>query len=199
MKKLKRGKLIVLYGINNLGKTTQAKLLVNNLKKNRYKAEYLKYPIYNLEPSGSILNNFLRGGNKYKLSRRDAQFIYALNRTQYENKLLGKLGKGINIVAEDYTGTGLAWGIGSGVCEKFLCNINAHLLKEDLGILFDGERFINSVEKNHKHEQDSDLMKKVRKAHLILRKKYKWQKVDANLPIKEISDIIWNKVKKIIK
>ena len=28
----KKGKFIVLYGINNLGKTTQAKLLVKNLK-----------------------------------------------------------------------------------------------------------------------------------------------------------------------
>lgn len=196
---MKKGKFIVLYGINNLGKTTQAKLLVKNLKKNKYKAEYLKYPIYNLEPSGPILNNFLRGGNKYKLSRRDAQFIYALNRTQYENKLLKKLEKGINIVAEDYTGTGLAWGIGSGVDEKFLNNVNAHLLREDLGILFEGKRFMHSIEKDHKHENDNKLMDKVKKAHLYLAKKNKWQTVDANLSVEEIEKIIWDKVKKVLK
>lgn len=199
MEKVKRGKFIVLYGINNLGKTTQAKLLVKNLKKNRHKAEYLKYPIYSLEPSGPILNNFLRGGNKHKLSRRDAQFIYALNRTQYEDRLIKKLNSGINVVAEDYTGTGLAWGIGSGVNENFLNNVNAHLLKEDLGILFDGKRFINSIEKKHKHENDNKLINKVRKTHLYLGKKGKWQKINANLPIEKIEKIVWNKVKKIIK
>ena len=134
----KKGKFIVLYGINNLGKTTQAKLLVASLNKEGNKAEYLKYPIYDLEPSGPILNNYLRGGNIYNLSRRDVQFIYALNRTQYENELKNKLDRGINIVAEDYTGTGKAWGIGTGVDEKFLNDINAHLLKEDLGMLLDG-------------------------------------------------------------
>ncbi len=190
--------MIVLYGINNLGKTTQAKILVEDLKKNGYKAEYLKYPIYSLEPSGPILNNYLRGGNSYNLSGQDAQFIYALNRMQYEKELFKKLNRGINIVAEDYTGTGIAWGMGAGVDEKFLTNINAHLAKEDLGILFDGERFINSIEPNHKHESDNSLMKKVRAIHLYLAKKYKWQKIDANLPIEEIREIIWTKAKKII-
>jgi thymidylate kinase len=199
MKSKKRGKMIVLYGINNLGKTTQAKLLVKNLKKSGHQAEYLKYPIYDLEPSGTILNNFLREGNKYRLSRRDAQFVYALNRTQYEEKLLKKLDKGTNIVAEDYTGTGLAWGIGSGVDEKFLLDVNAHLFKEDLGLLFDGKRFMNSVEKRHKHETDRSLIKKVRQAHLYLGKKYGWQKINANLSIKDIREIVWNKVKKILK
>jgi len=31
---MKKGKLIVLYGINNLGKTTQAELLVEKIKSN---------------------------------------------------------------------------------------------------------------------------------------------------------------------
>ncbi len=194
----KKGKFIVLYGINNLGKTTQAKILVEDLKKSGHKAEYLKYPIYDLEPSGPILNNYLRGGNIYGLSGQDAQFIYALNRMQYEKELLKKLNRGINIVAEDYTGTGIAWGMGAGVDEKFLNNINAHLIKEDIGILFDGERFVNSIEKNHKHENDNALMKKVREVHLYLAKKHKWQKINANLPIEEIREIVWEKVKKVI-
>lgn len=195
----KKGKFIVLYGINNLGKTTQAKLLVASLNKDGHMAEYLKYPIYDLEPSGPILNNYLRGGNIYNLSGQDAQFIYALNRMQYEKELLKKLKRGINIVAEDYTGTGIAWGIGAGVDEKFLTNINAHLVKEDLGMLFDGERYMDSIEKGHKHESDNALMKKVRDVHLYLAKKYKWQKIDANLPIEEIREIVWDKVRSIIK
>jgi len=54
---MKKGLFVVLHGINNLGKTTQAKLLVEKLQSEGHKAEYMKYPVYDLDPSGKILNN----------------------------------------------------------------------------------------------------------------------------------------------
>jgi len=193
------GKLIVLYGINNLGKSTQAKLLVDKLKDNGYQAEYLKYPIYDLAPSGIILNNYLREKNSFQLSAREAQIIYALNRTQFQDQLIAKLKSGLNIITEDYTGTGLAWGLGAGVDENFLKEINSHLIKEDLVFLFDGERFKQAVENGHKHENDDDLMNKVRWAHLKLREEYGWQKINANLTIEEIHGQLWTEVKKMLE
>ncbi|MEA2088256.1 MAG: hypothetical protein U9O55_00210 [Patescibacteria group bacterium] len=195
----KQGKFIVLYGINNLGKTTQAKLLVEKLNKENIKAEYLKYPIYDLESSGKILNNFLRQKNSYDISPKEAQIIYVLNRTQFEPILKQKLKQGINIIAEDYIGTGLAWGVGAGVDQKFLEKINSRLLKEDSSILFDGERFNEAVEKNHKHETDENLTKKVRLAHLKFGKKYGWKKINANLSIEQIHKILWSIIKKLCK
>lgn len=188
------GKLIVIYGVNNLGKSTQAKLLVDNLKQKGIKAEYLKYPVYNINPSGEILNDYLRGGNFYNLSPKEAQIIYALNRTQYQEELIKKLKSGINIIAEDYSGTGICWGLGAGVSETFLKLINSHLIKEDLVFLFDGERFEKAIEKNHKHEINNDLTNKVRWAHLKLKEEFGWIKINANLTIEEIEEIIWNKV-----
>jgi len=192
---MKKGLFIVIYGINNLGKSTQAKLLVEKMEQEGYKAEYLKYPIYNLEPSGIILNNYLREKNTYQLTPREAQTIYALNRTQYEPKLKEKLESGINIVAEDYTGTGICWGIGAGVDEKYLKLINSHLLKEDLIFLFDGKRFKNATEKGHRHETDEKLLQKVRRAHLEIGKELRWIKINANLTIEQIRDILWKEVK----
>lgn len=191
---IKKGKLIVFYGTNNLGKSTQAKILIEKLKEKNIEAEYLKYPIYDLEPSGPILNNYLRNGNPYNLSAREAQIIYCLNRTQYQKTLEEKLNSGINIIAEDYTGTGVAWGMGAGVEQEFLENINSHLLKEDIALLFDGERFKEAVEKNHKHEQNDEFSQKVRKIHLDLGKKYNWEMINANLTIEEISHIIFEKI-----
>jgi len=191
---LKKGKFIVLYGINNLGKTTQAKLLVEKMNKNGFKAEYLKYPIYDLKPSGQILNNYLREGNTHGLSPREAQIIYTQNRTQYESRLIQKLESGINIVAEDYTGTGIAWGIGAGVEESFLKSINSHLLKEDISFIFDGKRFTEATEKNHKHETNSLLMEKVQLAHQKLAREYDWIKINANLTIDEIHNLLWKQV-----
>ncbi len=188
MNKQEKGKLIVLYGINNLGKSTQAELLVENLNKEGIKTEYLKYPIYNLSPSGPTLNNYLRQGNSYKLNAREAQIIYCLNRTQYEKTLIKKLETGINIIAEDYTGTGIAWGMGAGVDENFLKQINSHLIKEDLVFLFDGNRFLESQEKNHKHETNNELTNKVKQAHLKLAQEYNWIKINANLSIEAIQE-----------
>lgn len=182
-----------------MGKSIQAKLLTDKLNLQGLKTEYLKYPIYDLEPSGPILNNFLRGGNTYNLSRRDAQFMYAMNRTQYEEKLLQKLQAGINIIAEDYVGTGLSWGIGSGVDEEFLRNANKHLLKEDLAFLFDGERFRQAAEKNHKHESDDELTNKVRQTHQRLGEEFGWIKINANQTIDEIHSLLWNKVIELIQ
>ena len=189
-----KGKFIILYGINNLGKSTQAKKLVERLDAEGFKTEYLKYPIYDLEPSGLMLNNFLRQGNYYSLSPREAQIIYALNRTQYEKTLLEKLEDGINIVAEDYVGSGLAWGIGSGVDENFLKTINSHLLKSDLAFLFDGERFQEAIEKTHKFENDKLLIDNVREIHKRLGSEYGWINVNANLTIEQVHQVIWHEV-----
>ena len=115
---MKKGKFIVLYGINNLGKTTQAKLLVKALKKSGRQAEYVKYPIYNLEPAGKLINDYLRNGNPYNFSSRELQLLHFIDRIKFENRLREKLNKGINIVAEDYFGTGMAWGIRRGVLTK---------------------------------------------------------------------------------
>ena len=50
--KNKKGKFIVLYGNNNVGKSTQAKLLVEKLKEKGENVRYFKYPIY---PSKLVL------------------------------------------------------------------------------------------------------------------------------------------------
>jgi dTMP kinase len=199
MKDKRSGKFIVLYGINNLGKTTQAKLLVKTLRKEGYKAEYVKYPLYDLAPVGKLINDYLRQGNPYNFSPREFQLLHFINKLNYEAALKNKLKKGTNIVAEDYFGTTIAWGMGAGVEMKLLESFYPFLRGEDMAFLFDGKRFRRSIEKNHKHETNDKLIKKVRKAHLMLGRKYKWHKIDANLPIEELQSVIWKKVSKILK
>jgi len=194
-----KGKFIVLYGINNLGKTTQAKKLVERLKQEGRAAEYLKYGIYDLEPSGPILNDYLRKQNPLNLSAREFQIFQSLNRTQYEPELVKKLESGIMIVAEDYAGTGIAWGMGAGVDKAFLKKINSHLLREDLVILFDGQRFLDGVEDGHAHEKNDELTERVRQIHLDLGQEYGWQKIDANQDMQIIHEQIWQLVLPILK
>jgi len=195
---MKNGTFIVLYGINNLGKSTQANLLVERMNKEGLRAEYLKYPIYDLEPSGPLINAYLREGNPQDLSPEDAQTLYTENRTQYEPTLKEKLASGINIVAEDYVGTGLAWGIGAGVEEVFMKNMNKHLHTEDLAFLFEGNRFVDATETDHKHETNEALLAKVSTAHKKLGAEYDWIPVNANQTIEEIHEFLWKTVKNVI-
>lgn len=190
---MEQGKFIVFYGINNLGKSTQADILIPKLKSLGINAEYTKYPHYNLEPSGKLINEYLRGGNPNNLSPRECQLLHFSERLQYEPILAEKLKAGIWVIAEDYYPTAIAWGTGAGVDQKFLEYFYEFIRHEDLGILFDGERFTSGIEANHKHEQDDPLMQKVRKIHLELGEKYGWHKINANggSP-QEIHESIWN-------
>jgi dihydrofolate reductase len=194
----KRGKLIVLYGINNLGKSTQAKLLVERIRVAGHPAEYMKYPIYNLAPSGPIINSYLREGNPLQLTPREIQVMYTLNRDQGQERIANKIKSGINIVAEDYTGTGIAWGTGKGVDRDFLELINSHLLPEDIVFLFDGDRFLEAKESTHKHETDDSLTARVREIHRELGEEKGWIRINANRPIDEIIEELWHHVEPIL-
>ena len=176
-----KGNLIVIYGANNLGKTTQAKMLVESLIiKLGVNAEYLKYAVYNLEPSGPLINNYLKEGNKYDLSAREFQMLQVLNRTQYEPTLKEKIAKGTWVVAEDYVGTGIAWGMTSGIDKDLLFKLNNHLLKEDLGILFEGEPFPEDIDKSNVHESDPKVIEQVNTAFKEISKNFGWHSVNAN-------------------
>lgn len=190
-----RGKFIVFYGVNNLGKTTQAKMLVDFLNKKNIKAEYVKYPIYDMEPSGVYLNQILRGGKRQEISEEELQMWFAVNRFQYEPILKSKLKQGISIIAEDYAGTGLAWGAAKGADLNWLKSINRKFLKEDLAVLFDGERFLCEVK--HIHEQSNDLIKRSQQEHLMLAKERGWRMVNANQPFEKVHQGVVNIAAKI--
>ncbi len=193
-----KGKFIVLYGVNNIGKTTQATMLVDQLRRAKYKTEYIKYPIYDLLPSGPLINDYLRKGNPYTLSAREFQLIQAFNRAQYESTLTALLAAGTYIVAEDYLGTGLAWGEGDGVDPKFLAQINSAFLKEDVAILLRGKRFLFSIEENHTHEKDARRAERVRVAHDRLAKERGWISVDVDGSKEKVHKKIWTIVKKLL-
>lgn len=192
---MKRGKLIAIYGINNLGKSTQAKLLVDRINAAGRDVRYLKYPLYKLEPSGPVIEEYLRGGNKLELSPREFQILNVLNRTQYQPELQALLESGVHVVAEDYKGTGIAWGMGAGVDKEFLIRLNTHLLAEDVVFLFDGKRFGDGKEDGHTHEENDELTERARLAHLELAKDFGWRIVNANRPREEVHEEIWQVVK----
>ena len=233
------GTFIAIYGINNIGKSTQTSLLVQKLVSAGVPVEYVKYPIYDLDPTGKMLNEILRGKQKKSVqsiidffegtkvrrpnakrkpaiafrrqpivskkeirqhvTEEELQMWYSLNRYQFDPQIKKKLAAGITIVAEDYTGTGLAWGDAKGADLDWLKSVNTFLQKPDLEILIDGERFLAGKEKVHLHESSDRLISKARKSFLKLAKKNDWRIVNANREIAEISAEVWEIVEPLFK
>ena len=171
---MKKGIFIVLYGVNSTGKSTQNDLLTKRLQNSGHAVTSLKYPLYDIEPSGPMINEYLRRDNPLKLTPREFQIIQVVNRTQYDNELRRLLAEGTHIVAEDYTGTGIAWGMAAGIDKRFLVRLNTHLLREDIGILFNGKQFIDGKEDEHTHEEDDDLIVRSYSAHRELASDSDW-------------------------
>ena len=188
-----RGKFIVLYGANNLGKSTQVGMLADAITDHGFGVEELKYPIYNLEPTGPQINAVLRQGVKIK--ELELQKIYAQNRFDYQSILEKTLKSGRWVIAEDYNGTGAAWGIVRGISLKKLEGLNKGLIKEDLAILLYGERFTGGIEKNHRNETDDRIWDLSQIVHLDLAEKYGWRKVYATRSAEKVH----NEILKIVK
>ncbi|MBI4149171.1 hypothetical protein HY491_01865 [Candidatus Woesearchaeota archaeon] len=182
------GSFIVLYGINNIGKTTQCKRLVAYLLNKGRKATYFKSPDYAL-PSGKKIHAILRS-TRQSVSEEEFQQLYAKNRFEQQAKVIAALQKG-DVIMEDYVGTSLAWGSAKGISMDALRKMNQGLLHEDLAILLDGRRFASGKERIHLHEQNDALLHKVRRLHLTLAHKYHWHIINANQPkAKVFRDIV---------
>jgi len=189
-----RGFFITIYGVNNIGKTTHAKLLTARLKKEGYDAVYIKYPIYSLEPTGPEINNIIRSDEPQQISETQLQTLFMRNRLDFEPQLKEMLNGGKVVVAEDYTGTGIAWGTAKGMDRSEVEKLNDSLMKEDFTILMKGNRDRNVIEKKHIHEHNDELIRKAGEVLDELAKKHSWKIVELREKIPDTAQAIWKVV-----
>lgn len=198
---MKKGKFIAIYGINGIGKTTQVELLVEYLKKQGKNVSRLKYPVYDLEPEGPFIYKYLRDPEFRKaneISTDELQLKYVENRKRYESELWERLQKGEWIIAEDYLGTGIAWGLTWGANLEYLESINNDLYQPDLSILMHGHRFLTALEKDHRNEMEAERIQICKNFHILLAQKYSWKIVNANQSRDAVAIDIIDKVKALL-
>jgi len=181
---VKKYPLIVIYGAPNLGKTVQSKMLSRALN-----GFYIKYPVYDLSPTGPLINTALRETSN--ITTLELQTLCAQNRRDFEPALKALLKKR-PVIAEAYTQTGIISGVFEGESEKTLKELNAGLLSEDFAILLDGERFTEAIEKNHRFEANN--WEKTRALHKKFGRKLGWKRVNANQPKEKVHQDIMSLV-----
>ncbi len=99
-----KGKLIVIDGLDGAGKATQAKLLVERLKKEGKKVVSLDFPQYQDNFFGSLIGECLAGkhGDFLHLSPQIASILYAGDRFEASVKIRKWLADGKYVVLDRY-------------------------------------------------------------------------------------------------
>ena len=100
----KKGKLIVIDGLDGSGKATQTKLLIRNLKKAGYKTAVTDFPQYYTSFFGKMVGRYLAGefGTAKQVSPYLASILFALDRWQAKEKMQKWLDQGRIIISNRY-------------------------------------------------------------------------------------------------
>ena len=100
------GKFIVFEGIDGSGKSTQSKLLLNNLKKAGFKTAFIHFPQYGTK-AGGLVEEYLSGkyGKASDVSPYQASIFYSCDRFDASFKIRKWLQEGKMIVCDRYIGS----------------------------------------------------------------------------------------------
>ena len=194
----KKGLFIVLYGPDGVGKSRQVDLLEERLREQGIMYRKLRYPLYDLKPTGPKLDEILHK-HKATLPEDQMQEMFAQNRRDFEPTLKSWINSGVCVVAENYTGTGLAWGSVRGVPMARMEEINKGIIEPDVAIFVDGPKRADLTE-GHPYgtEDNEDEWYRLRKIYLQLADKYGWVRVGGDAPILIVANRIWAVVRPVL-
>jgi dTMP kinase len=102
--KMKKGKFIVIDGTDGSGKATQTKLLVEKLRKKKYKVKTIDFPQYENNFFGKMVGRYLTGefGTSSAVSPYLASVLYAADRFETKEKIEKWLKEGNIVIADRY-------------------------------------------------------------------------------------------------
>jgi dTMP kinase len=195
---LRRGKIIVIEGIDKAGKTTQANLLLKKLKGKKYVK--FDFPDYST-PVGIEIKQFLDGKRDY--SDEVKMMLLSANRWEKKSEIESIIGKGTTIIMNRYYQSNLVYGISKGLKLKWLLALDEGLPKADLVVVIDIKT--NTLVKRSRNditdtfEQDLDLIRTVRRNYKMLANKFNWHIIDGEDTVNIVNVQVVELVRKIMK
>jgi dTMP kinase len=100
----KKGRFIVIDGIDGAGKATQTKLLVEALKAQGKKVESIDFPRYYNNFFGALIGECLRGdhGDFVAIAPKIASVLYACDRMESSSHINAWLAEGVTVIADRF-------------------------------------------------------------------------------------------------
>lgn len=186
----KAGLFICIEGVDGCGKTTQAKILVRNLRRRGFDA------VYTTEPSvgkvGTLIKRFVLARQRRASTALEALLFAAdrVDHVQDEVKPLMKWGK--VVVCDRYVYSSLAYQGAAGLDLEWIDCINQFALKPDLALFLDvaPERVVGRLKRKKSVMETMRNLKKVREVYLKLAQQQRLIALDGNGSIEEISKSI---------
>jgi dTMP kinase len=195
---LRKGKIIVIEGIDKAGKTTQASLLLKKLKS--HKCMKFDFPDYST-PVGKEIKQFLDGNRKYPDEVK--MILLSANRWEKKAEIERLIAKGTTIIMNRYYQSNLVYGMSKGLKLSWLLALDDGLPKADLVIIIDikTKTLINRSKNGiiDTFEKDLKLLGKVKKNYRILAKKFNWRIINGENSVNDVNSEVLQIVKKIVK
>ncbi len=183
----RNGAFICIEGVDGCGKTTQAKILVRNLRHRGFDA------VYTTEPSvgqvGKLIRRFVLARQK-RVSTALEALLFAADRVDHgyeEVKPLLKLGK--IVVCDRYVYSSLAYQGAAGLDLGWIDRINEFALKPNLALFLDvaPEMVMGRLKKKKSVMETVQNLKKVRAVYLKLVQEQRLIALDGNQSVEEVS------------
>ena len=193
---VRRGRIIVIEGVDRAGKQTQAKLLVETLKLSGRICVAVDFPDYNTH-IGMEIKAFLEGKREYPNELK--HMLLSANRWERKSELESMIEKGTIVIMNRYYQSNLVYGVSNGLNINWLSNLERGLPKEDIVIVLDvsstvltersRKRDLDSFEKNQK------LLLEVNKNYRKLAKQFKWKIINGEKSREQVHQEIMNILK----
>ena len=194
---MRKGKIIVIEGLDKAGKRTQSRLLIDDLKLLGKICVIMDFPDYATH-IGAEIKAFLDGKRDYP--NELTHILLSANRWEKKKEIESMMDNGTVLILNRYYQSNLVYGMSNGLNINWLLNLDKGLPKEDLVIVLEVNpktSYQRAVEHLDAFEKDQKLLSDVHKNYRKLARQFKWKIINGERSKDEVHQDIMKMVKKL--
>lgn len=189
--KVPGGYIVVIEGIDAVGKKTQTELLSRWLKSRGIKRAVMGFPDYQTR-IGKEIRSFLDGRSRYPAQVQ--HLLFAANRWEKRADIEKHLRAGEVLIIDRYTESNLAYGSANGLDLEWLEGLEKGLPKADLVLVLDAKPEPMSSRRPGRskdaYERSLAIQAKAQDTYRRLARERGWELVDADRPLREVQQAV---------
>jgi dTMP kinase len=187
-KEVKRGSLIVFEGLDRVGKSTQAKLLVDYLNRHKITARSMRFPD-RTTAIGKLIDQHLSG--KFNADDHAIHLLFSANRWEKNSEMKAALQAGITLVVDRYYHSGAAYSSVKGLDMNWCLGPEAGLLEPDI-VIYMNLPLAGAAKRSgfgKERYETKEMQSGVKSAfQALMKKRSSWVVVDGSPSIEEVGE-----------